>query len=128
MRNTAAWIAAATAARTRKTMSNAHAEQKHPYHLVDPSPWPVVGSVAALVLALGLLFYMHDITNWVLPLGILLLLGTMVGWWRDVVKEATFQGHHNAVVQIGMRYGMAMFIARSDQSRVGKECVRPCRS
>src|SRR3546814_17122507 len=54
---------------------------------------------------------MHDITNWVLPLGILLLLGTMVGWWRDVVKEATFQGHHNAVVQIGLRSGMALFIA-----------------
>jgi len=32
-------------------------------------------------------------------------------WWRDVIKEATFQGHHTPVVQIGMRYGMTLFIA-----------------
>ena len=27
--------------------------QKHPYHLVDPSPWPILGALAALVLAFG---------------------------------------------------------------------------
>jgi cytochrome c oxidase subunit 3 len=40
-----------------------------------------------------------------------MILGTMVAWWRDVIKEAEFQGHHTPVVQIGMRYGMALFIA-----------------
>jgi cytochrome c oxidase subunit 3 len=32
-------------------------------------------------------------------------------WWRDVVREGEFQGHHSPVVQIGLRYGMALFIA-----------------
>ena len=39
-------------------MADAHAKQ-HDYHLVDPSPWPIVGSVAALVLAVGLISWMH---------------------------------------------------------------------
>jgi len=85
--------------------------QKHPYHLVDPSPWPIVGAIAAGVFMSGLVLYMHSITNWVLPIGVILILLTMFMWWRDVVREATFQGHHTPVVQIGMRYGMALFIA-----------------
>ena len=31
-------------------------------------------------------------------------------WWRDVVREAEYQGHHTPIVQIGMRYGMMLFI------------------
>ena len=91
--------------------AHGHGTPKHPYHLVDPSPWPAVGAIAAGMLAVGILLYMHDITAWLLPVGVLLVLLTMALWWRDVVKEATFQGYHNPVVQIGMRYGMALFIA-----------------
>jgi len=94
-------------------MATTHADlhQKHPYHLVDPSPWPVVGAAAAGVTTVGAVLFMHDVTPWVLPIGFLLILVTMALWWRDVVKEATFQGHHTPVVQLGMRYGMLLFIA-----------------
>ena len=33
-------------------MADAHAKH-HDYHLVDPSPWPVVGSISAFVMAVG---------------------------------------------------------------------------
>jgi cytochrome c oxidase subunit 3 len=98
-------------------MSETHAvhEPKHPYHLVDPSPWPVVGSIAALLLTGGLVMFMHGIWGAggtvIMALGIIGVLATMFFWWRDVVREATFQGHHSPVVQIGLRYGMALFIA-----------------
>ena len=54
---------------------------------------------------------MHDITPWVAVAGFLLVLLTMVLWWRDVIKEAVHQGHHTKVVQLGLRYGMILFIA-----------------
>jgi len=99
-------------------MTEAHAEtRKHPYHLVDPSPWPVVGAIGAGTMAAGGVLYMHDIRPFglpawtVLPIGVGLVLATMAVWWRDVIREATFQGHHTPVVQIGLRYGMALFIA-----------------
>ena len=84
---------------------------KHPYHLVDPSPWPIVGAISALVLAVGAVVYMHGENPWMLIVGGLLTGLTMFMWWRDVVREATFGGYHTAIVQIGLRYGMALFIA-----------------
>ena len=92
--------------------AQAHGEgPKHPYHLVDPSPWPLVGAIAAGTLAVGTVLYMHEITGWLIPIGAVLVLLTMALWWRDVVKEATFQNLHTPIVQIGLRYGMLLFIA-----------------
>ena len=31
----------------------------HDYHLVDPSPWPIVGSISAFIMALGAILWMH---------------------------------------------------------------------
>ncbi len=94
------------------------ANQKHPYHLVDPSPWPFVGSIAAFVLAMGAVIYMHPgmvgMTTgawWMFLPGGLLVFYTMYMWWRDVIREAEFGGHHTKVVQLGLRYGMILFIA-----------------
>ena len=86
-------------------------EVTHDYHMVDPSPWPALAMAAAFLMASGLIMFMHDVTAWVLPIGFIAMLYTMFVWWRDVVQEATHQGDHTAVVQIGLRYGMALFIA-----------------
>jgi cytochrome c oxidase subunit 3 len=94
-------------------MSGAHAQQ-HDYHLVNPSPWPLVGSASAFVMALGLLNWLHDMFLGGGPIlfliGLLGVLYTMFGWWSDVIKEA-HEGHHTPVVQIHYRYGMLLFIA-----------------
>ena len=93
-------------------MADAHGhEQKHPYHLVDPSPWPLIGEVSAFVLAIGALLVMHEQSYWLLIIGAVMVMGTMFGWWRDVVDEAENLGFHNRVVQVGLRYGMSLFIA-----------------
>src|ERR1700740_1510097 len=93
--------------------AHGHAAPKHPYHLVDPSPWPLLGSIAGGVMAVGGVLFMHgyDHGTAVLILGALLVLATMFVWWRDVIREATFQGYHTPVVQIGLRFGMSLFIA-----------------
>jgi cytochrome c oxidase subunit 3 len=91
-------------------MAETHAKG-HPYHLVDPSPWPVVGALGALILAGGGINFMHGGT-WIIPaIGALVVLFTMFVWWRDVIREAVVEGHHTPVVQVGLRYGMVLFIA-----------------
>lgn len=90
-------------------MADAHAKN-HDYHLVDPSPWPIVGSLAAFVLSVGAVLYMHGSSPVVMIIGFLLVLYTMAMWWRDVLKEGQ-QGAHTEVVSIHMRYGMILFIA-----------------
>ena len=61
---------------------------KHPYHLVDPSPWPIVGSFAGGALVLGIILLAHYGIHWMLYLGIAGVLATMFFWWRDVLIES----------------------------------------
>ena len=91
-------------------MADAHGKN-HDYHLVDPSPWPFIGSVSAFIMAVGAVTFMHNHANpWVMILGFIGVLYTMFMWWRDVIKEAN-GGDHTPVVAIHLRYGMLMFIA-----------------
>src|ERR1700756_1331792 len=88
---------------------------KHDYHLVEPSPWPLVGSLAATAMAMGLVMWMKGLFGfehqpWLFAAGLVGVLYTMLGWWSDVVKEAN-RGDHTPVVSIGLRYGMVLFIA-----------------
>jgi len=93
-------------------MAEAHAHAKgHDYHLVDPSPWPALGAIFAFVAAIGAIWWMHDGPMWVMLIGLLGILYVMFVWWRDVIREAVVEGHHTPVVQLGLRYGMVLFIA-----------------
>jgi cytochrome c oxidase subunit 3 len=90
-------------------MADAHGKN-HDYHLVNPSPWPVVGAVSAFILAVGAVTWMHGGTWMIMTLGFLMVLYTMFMWWRDVLREA-HGGDHTPVVGLHLRYGMLLFIA-----------------
>jgi cytochrome c oxidase subunit 3 len=82
------------------------------YHLVDPSPWPIVAAFAAFMFTTGGVLYMQRfIGGWSLFFtGFISLLYVMYTWWRDIVREATFEDTHTVVVQKGLRLGMILFI------------------
>ena len=85
----------------------AQAGVKHDYHLVNPSPYPLVGSIAATVMALGGVAWMKGLFGipqhnpWLFFAGLAGVLYTMFGWWSEVVKEAN-RGDHTPVVSIGL--------------------------
>lgn len=89
-------------------MSNSSAKA-HPFHIVDPSPWPVVASISVLMLTIAGVLYMHGHPVWFLLPGLSMLVMTLVLWWRDVIKESLTPAH-TAPVRMGFRYGMALFI------------------
>ena len=106
-------------------MADAHAKPQHDYHIIDPSPWPFLGSLGALVMAFGAVAWMQhmkgsvfpifgfNVANanyWIFLIGTLIVLYTMFGWWSDTIKEGN-EGHHTRVVSLHLRYGMIMFIA-----------------
>ena len=92
---------------------------KQPYHLVDPSPWPLCGSFGAGLIVLGIVLDAHYGERLVLVLGLLATLATATLWWRDVLRESRTPGLHSPVVRIGLRYGMALFIASEVMFFVG---------
>jgi cytochrome c oxidase subunit 3 len=94
----------------------AHGAVKHDYHILNPSPWPLVGSIGATVLTLGLVIWMKGLfgiekgTWWPFAIGAAIIAYCMIGWWMDVIRESR-RGEHTPVVQMHLRYGMILFIA-----------------
>nr|YP_009527929.1 cytochrome c oxidase subunit III [Laqueus japonicus]AYI69528.1 cytochrome c oxidase subunit III [Laqueus japonicus] len=81
-----------------------------PFHLVEVSPWPLMGAVGGLALTVGLAVWMHGGSMGVMGMAGVLIVGTMLFWWRDVVREGTYQGFHTSFVVRGLRFGMILFI------------------
>ncbi len=99
-------------------MADSHAKH-HDYHLVDPSPWPLLASLGAFVMAIGAIIWMRTLNSGglfgmsgptVFFIGLAAVTAVAYVWWRDVVREA-HKGDHTPVVQIHLRYGMLLFIA-----------------
>nr|QKJ80229.1 cytochrome c oxidase subunit III [Cephalothrix sp. BMK-2020] len=83
---------------------------RNPFHLVELSPWPLVGSLGAFFLTVGLVSWFHGSGYFLLLLGLIVILLTMLQWWRDIVREGTYQGFHTYQVCVGLRWGMILFI------------------
>ena len=85
---------------------------KHPYHLVDPSPWPFIISFGLLFFTFGIAMYFHNYTgsDFLILTGFLIILLTMYTWLRDIVREAVYEGQHTKQVQNGLKSGMLLFI------------------
>lgn len=84
----------------------------HSYHLVDPSPWPFIMSFGLFFLTFGMTMYFHSYRGsyGLIFVGLLLVLGTMFTWFRDIIREAVYEGQHTKSVQNGLRNGMVLFI------------------
>lgn len=82
----------------------------HPYHLVDPSPWPYVMGCAALLTTLGAVIYFHYSQIFLFVLGLLCISLCMFVWLKDVVRESTYQGFHTKAAVSGLKMGFLLFI------------------
>jgi cytochrome c oxidase subunit 3 len=82
----------------------------HPYHLVTPSIWPLCGAFSFFSTFTGIILAAHFHFYYVLAFGFVCACATGFVWWRDMIHEAQTPGLHKLVTQIGMRYGMALFI------------------
>jgi heme/copper-type cytochrome/quinol oxidase subunit 3 len=86
--------------------------QIHPFHLVDPSPWPLLGYLGALSATTGGVMWFHDYSGggFLLSSGLTIIVSVMAFWWRDIIREQSFEGHQTLKVEEGMRMGMLLFI------------------
>ncbi len=93
-------------------MSDAQ-ESTPPFQMVEPSPWPIRGAFSALLLASGLILWVYDLIwpPWIVfSLGVIGVALTMIGWWREVIREAE-AGKQTPLTQLSLHYGMLLFIS-----------------
>lgn len=79
----------------------------HPFLLLDPSPWPILTSLAVLFTAIGGVLSMHNIDHWLLVGGGVFLIASLCLWWRDVARESI---HHSPSARVGLRHGIVLLI------------------
>ena len=82
----------------------------HPYHIVDESPWPIFGSIGGLYLTTGIVSWFHLNSYLLFILGLIILGLVIFQWWRDISREGSVQGLHTSIVELGLRWGIALFI------------------
>jgi len=85
-------------------------KSNHIFHIVDIRPWPVVGAIRILTITLGIVHWFHSSDISILLIALILVILMSYQWWRDVSREASFQGLHTSIVIGGLRIGIILFI------------------
>ena len=88
-----------------------HSGPSHPYHLVNPSPWPLLAAAGAFVTTFGAVHWWSGGGKEILYAGFAIVLLMALLWWRDVIKEAQVEKVHSGPVRTGLRMGMGLFIS-----------------
>nr|YP_010181528.1 cytochrome c oxidase subunit III [Eurycantha calcarata]QVD43189.1 cytochrome c oxidase subunit III [Eurycantha calcarata] len=84
--------------------------QNHPFHLVEMSPWPLLGALSTMLLLTGSVKFFQQSSTIIMFMGMIMTAMIMMQWWRDVIREGTLQGLHTKIVVKGLRWGMILFI------------------
>jgi len=93
--------------------------ERHPFHLVDPSPWPIMTGGALLALALGFISAFcrdhfnqceQSVNYFGFYISLIILILVLSRWFKDIIIESTFEGHHTRKVQENVLLGMKLFI------------------
>uniref|UniRef100_A0AB74S0W2 Cytochrome c oxidase subunit 3 n=1 Tax=Echinolaelaps echidninus TaxID=2759148 RepID=A0AB74S0W2_9ACAR len=82
----------------------------HPFHIVENSPWPIIGSFSSFMFMSSLVFLFHSLDLNFIYYCLLGMILIFYQWWRDVVRESTYQGCHSMLVKKSLKLGMMLFI------------------
>jgi cytochrome c oxidase subunit 3 len=84
--------------------------QEH-YAVPAPMPWPIMGSTALFLMAIGAVFVFNGMNGgWVsIAAGFILLLYMMFRWFGDVIRESE-GGKYGKWEDVSFRWGMSWFI------------------
>jgi len=81
------------------------------YFVPQPMPWPIIGSTALFMMALGAVFLFNGATaGWIgIAAGLMVLIYMMFRWFGDVIRESE-SGKYHGWEDISFRWGMSWFI------------------
>nr|YP_010990674.1 cytochrome c oxidase subunit III [Pitambara triremiprocta]WOW99118.1 cytochrome c oxidase subunit III [Pitambara triremiprocta] len=85
-------------------------KKNHPFHLVTKSPWPILTSANIMSMLLGIIMWTSKKELNLMITSMMLTMTCSIVWWRDVMRESTFQGNHTISVKKGIKLGMILFI------------------
>nr|YP_009734528.1 cytochrome c oxidase subunit III [Acropyga smithii]QBG38705.1 cytochrome c oxidase subunit III [Acropyga smithii] len=81
----------------------------HPFHLVSISPWPIIISINLFNNLISMIMWFNKM-NYLIMISLPCSILCIYQWWRDMIRESTYQGNHTKWVYQGMKLGMILFI------------------
>nr|YP_009353842.1 cytochrome c oxidase subunit III [Euciroa cf. queenslandica STW-2017]AQZ26124.1 cytochrome c oxidase subunit III [Euciroa cf. queenslandica STW-2017] len=81
----------------------------HGFHLVKPSPWPLLSGMTATMLALSLIGWFHGVDFKLFCISFILIAMVAGFWWRDVIREGMV-GNYTPRVVWNLKTGMMLFL------------------
>ena len=84
-------------------------------HLTPPSWWPILGSIALLLIAVGFVNWLHGQWHgvYILSAGMLCLVRMLFGWFSEVIHENKTVLKDDHQYELSLRWGMGWFIFSS---------------
>nr|AKM70175.1 cytochrome oxidase subunit III [Cinara tujafilina] len=81
-----------------------------PYYILNLSPWPILMSLNTFNLLMSNIMIMNFKFNLYSLINFMLMIMISIMWWRDIIRESTFQGNHNFYIMNLIKLSMIMFI------------------
>lgn len=81
-----------------------------PYFILNLRPWPIIAALNIFNLIISNLIIINYKFNIILVINIIIIILTSIIWWRDVIRERTFQGNHNFYIINLLKFGIILFI------------------
>jgi len=87
-------------------------KRSHLFHIINPSPWPIFTSIILFNILVGFILWVNRyiLGGHIIVVGLVLLGFVIQEWFKDVIREASYEGKHTSLVQKGLKIGMLLFI------------------
>nr|AKM70045.1 cytochrome oxidase subunit III [Eucallipterus tiliae] len=81
-----------------------------PYFILNLSPWPILMSLNTFNLMISNIMILNFNMNMFFLSNLMLMIIISMTWWRDIIRESTFQGNHNYNIMNLIKFSMILFI------------------
>jgi cytochrome c oxidase subunit 3 len=87
-------------------------KRSHLFHIINPSPWPFLVAITLFNLLIGVILWVNKyiIGSTIILISFIILLSLVQFWFRDIIREGSYEGKHSILVQKGLKLGMILFI------------------
>jgi len=81
-----------------------------PYFILNLSPWPILIALNTFNLIISNIIIINFKFNIISLINIFIIISISILWWRDVIRERTFQGNHNFYIINLIKFRIILFI------------------
>lgn len=81
-----------------------------PYFILNLSPWPILIAINTFNLIISNVIIINFKFNIISLINLIIIISVSILWWRDVIRERTFQGNHNFYIINLIKFRIILFI------------------